>query len=347
MTALARQRGFSLVELMVALVLGLVLITGVIQIYLSTKAGYNLQTGMARAQENGRYAVDFLTRDLRMTGDPGGCGGNLSAGFTVNVLADDNPNDGAADFVIDANTVLRGHEEGAGFTPPAGVPFWTDPSDPTDPPEDAVTIIRADASSQQPLDSDMGRVNFPILVPGGNFATGDVALIADCEQADVFVVTNTSGTAPLQLSHAATGNTSANLSRAYRESDGATVSRAIERIYYIGQNPDGGPSLYRTGSEGTFELVPGVERLQLQWGQDTNNDDNVDLFLDANAVTNWSQIMAAQVDVLTRTPEGVSPTAADYAFREDGNVTTTTPPTGDSRLRRWYAGTVALRNLTP
>lgn len=338
-----RQRGFSLVELMVALVLGLVLITGVIQIYLSTKTGYNLQTGMAQAQENGRYAVDFLTRDLRMTGDPGGCGGNLAAGFTVNVLADAAPSDGVADFVIDADTVLRGHEEGAGFTPPAAVPFWPDAANA----RDAITIIRADAGSEQPLNADMTGVSADIVVDGGDFAAGDVALIADCEQADVFVITGTAGTAPLTLSHAATSNTSGNLSRAYQLSDSAAVSRAIERIYYIGQNPDGGPSLYRTGNEGTFELVPGVENLQLQFGQDTNNDGNVDSFADADAVTNWSRVMAVQVDVLTRTPEGVSPTAADYAFREDGNVTTTTPPTGDSRLRRWYAGTVALRNLTP
>lgn len=346
MTAVAtrsRAQGFSLVELMVALVLGLVLITGVIQIYLSTKTGYNLQTGMARAQENGRYAVDFLTRDLRMTGDPGGCGGNLAAGFTVSVLADAAAPAGTADFEFAADTVLQGHEDGAGFTPPAAVPFWPDAANA----RDAITIVRADAGSEQPLNTDMAGVSADIVVDGGDFSTGDVALIADCEQADVFVVTATAGTTPLTLSHAATSNLSGNLSRAYRQSDGAAVSRAIVRTYYIGENPDGGPSLYRTGSEGTFELVPGLENLQLQFGRDTNNDGNVDSFADADAVADWAEVIAVQVDVLSRTPEGVSPTAADYAFREDGAVTTTTPPSGDSRLRRWYAGTVALRNLIP
>lgn len=67
-----RQLGLSLIELMIALVIGLLLIGGLIQIYLSSKQSYNAQEQLARMQEGGRYAMDLITRDLRRSGFWGG-----------------------------------------------------------------------------------------------------------------------------------------------------------------------------------------------------------------------------------------------------------------------------------
>lgn len=63
-------QGLTLVELMVAMVLSLILIGGVIQLFVQSKASYNLQDGVARAQENGRLAVAFIERHLRRAGYP-------------------------------------------------------------------------------------------------------------------------------------------------------------------------------------------------------------------------------------------------------------------------------------
>lgn len=62
------QRGFSLVELMVALVVSLLLLAGVIQVYLSSKQAYRVQDNIARIQENGRLAIAFVSRYLRLAG---------------------------------------------------------------------------------------------------------------------------------------------------------------------------------------------------------------------------------------------------------------------------------------
>jgi len=62
------QNGFSLVEILVAMVLSAVLVTGVIQMYLSSNESYKLQSEMARMQENQRLALAFLQRDIRMAG---------------------------------------------------------------------------------------------------------------------------------------------------------------------------------------------------------------------------------------------------------------------------------------
>jgi prepilin-type N-terminal cleavage/methylation domain-containing protein len=66
------SRGFSLVELMVALVITLILLAGIGQIFLSSKKSYAIQDTLGRMQENGRYAMDVLKADLRRAGYWGG-----------------------------------------------------------------------------------------------------------------------------------------------------------------------------------------------------------------------------------------------------------------------------------
>ena len=63
-----QQLGLSLVELMVALVLGLVLMTGVIQVFLASRQTYATNEAMARMQENGRFALEFISRSARLAG---------------------------------------------------------------------------------------------------------------------------------------------------------------------------------------------------------------------------------------------------------------------------------------
>lgn len=63
-----RQGGISLVEIMVALVLSLFLSAGVIEVYLASKQSYKTQEGYSRLQENGRFAMETLTRFIRLAG---------------------------------------------------------------------------------------------------------------------------------------------------------------------------------------------------------------------------------------------------------------------------------------
>lgn len=60
--------GFTLVEIMVAIVLGLLLTFGILQLFDGTSRTNKLQNGLARLQENGRYAVARIDADLRMLG---------------------------------------------------------------------------------------------------------------------------------------------------------------------------------------------------------------------------------------------------------------------------------------
>ena len=67
-----RQRGVSLIELMITIVVALLLLAGLIQVYLSSKQSYNAQEQLARMQESGRFAMDQITSDLRRAGYWGG-----------------------------------------------------------------------------------------------------------------------------------------------------------------------------------------------------------------------------------------------------------------------------------
>jgi Tfp pilus assembly protein PilW len=60
------QAGVSLVELMVALVLGLFLIFGAVTIYSKSRSTYRTTEAVARLQETGRYAMDAIEPDVRM-----------------------------------------------------------------------------------------------------------------------------------------------------------------------------------------------------------------------------------------------------------------------------------------
>jgi type IV pilus assembly protein PilW len=63
--------GFSLVELMVAMVIGLIITFAVVQIFTTSRTTYQTDEGLARVQENGRFAVEFLSNDIRQAGDIG------------------------------------------------------------------------------------------------------------------------------------------------------------------------------------------------------------------------------------------------------------------------------------
>jgi type IV pilus assembly protein PilW len=62
------SHGFTLVELMVAMVIALIITIGVVQIFTANRATYQLDEGLARAQENGRFAIEFLAQDIRHAG---------------------------------------------------------------------------------------------------------------------------------------------------------------------------------------------------------------------------------------------------------------------------------------
>ena len=65
-TARRRQRGLSLIELMVAMAIGAVLIFGATDVYINSRNSYGVNENVTRLQETARYAMGTLEADLRM-----------------------------------------------------------------------------------------------------------------------------------------------------------------------------------------------------------------------------------------------------------------------------------------
>src|SRR6056297_2680692 len=70
--------GFSLIEMMVAITLGLLLTAGMIQLFDSTKVTFRSNDALARVQENGRFTLELLKREFRHLGADGFCAGRLN-----------------------------------------------------------------------------------------------------------------------------------------------------------------------------------------------------------------------------------------------------------------------------
>ncbi len=77
-----QQRGFSMVELMIAITISLLLLAGVIQIFSASRQTYTLQDGMSRLQENARYALQRISQDIARSGYMG-CVDSADAGLPI------------------------------------------------------------------------------------------------------------------------------------------------------------------------------------------------------------------------------------------------------------------------
>ncbi|MEH6473793.1 MAG: prepilin-type N-terminal cleavage/methylation domain-containing protein, partial [Halopseudomonas sp.] len=83
-----KQRGLSLIELMIAMVISSFLMLGVFEVFIGSSGTDRISHAFARVQENGRLAIDILTRNLRMTGYQGCIDPEL---IDMNIIANDPP----------------------------------------------------------------------------------------------------------------------------------------------------------------------------------------------------------------------------------------------------------------
>ncbi len=114
MIVYCKQRGFSLIELMISLTLGLILSAAVVQVMISNSSTERLNRSIASAQENGRFIIARLRNDLVMTGRYDLLRPDLNKDVDVIVEAafvHNNPIPVVGDF---SNALTKGVKEGTG-----------------------------------------------------------------------------------------------------------------------------------------------------------------------------------------------------------------------------------------
>ena len=367
-----RQRGISLVELMVAMVVGLLLLSGVIQIFISSKATYETQERLARLQESGRFATMTLSRHLRMAGYVG-CGGrggsvfNNLAGFEDDVAYDfarglygsEFANTGPDDTDDDNPLDLGDDDLDDGSWSPAlpadltgNVTLGTD-----------VLVVRGMAGrpvralaseSGNPIgSSNQFRVRHP-----NDFNGGDILMITDCRKSSIFQINTISHEAGDNRSVITRGGgnhtpgneiSSGPMPADQRYEHASEVARLETVAYYVGTD-DGVPTLFRhvlSNPDGAAEpLIEGVENMQLLYGVDNNGNRSVDAYVtaaDVEAADVWAEVIAVRFGLLVRSEQPVHdmPGTGGRLFSLAGTLVSVPD---DNLQRQSFSGTVSLRN---
>jgi type IV pilus assembly protein PilW len=325
------QGGFTLVELMVAMLISLLLMGGVIQVFSSSSKSYRNHEGLSRIQENGRFAMEFLSRDIRMA-DFWGCANNVSK-VTNNL----DPLNGGTNWQYNFGSGGVGGTDGGGNAPDS-------------------LIMRGAVGTGlgvQPPYGPQASSNLKVL-PNNGLAQGDIIIVSDCQAADIVQLTNAnpdgSGTlvhntgssqTPGNFNSSNPGCPGANahcLSKVYGDDAQIFSSRSV--TYTIATNATTGqPGLYRDPGIGPQELVDGVTNLQILYGEDTDADGTANYYVPATSVADMEMVVSLKISLLVQSYEdNLADTPMTYTY----NGATTTA--GDNRLYQVFNSTVTVRN---
>jgi len=357
------QRGLTLIEMMVAMVLALLLTAAVLQVYLLNKTTFTAQQQSGIVQESGNFALEYLTRDARMAG-LAGCSSRRSG--TQPLPVHNYLNSTAYPFDLIGHGISGFESTGTGVgatynitaTNPAPGGGWT-PALPTGAnaldgkalPGSDVLVVSGISPDDIPLVAPFTSGSQIFVDDVRDITNGEILVVTNCQQAEVFQATNVVSASNNIVGSSAgsyTPGNAENIASTGPEgpfTEGTRVSRLRSYAYYVGRGTDGTPSLYRASLRGSAmedqELVPGVDSMQIVYGVDGNEDYIVDDYRDASAVTDWQQVRAIRVSLLMRSPEEFLDGMDTATYNLAG---TTINPVDDRRQRRVFSSTIALRN---
>lgn len=373
------QRGLTLIELMISLAIGLVVLGSLLVVYLGSRAAYRTGDNLARVQESGRFAIEFIAQDARMSGFMG-C-------RSRNLFEDDGT---LFNITRDPEIPFRRTGDGA-----VG---YEDPDSDDDDSNVDVDGVDLDAQTKEQLKAfylrgDVLAFRFAIgeavgisktSEPGTATITlrsdtnpplrkGDLAVLGSCQRALLFHVTNdpSPGSEPgsIVLQHASSGSPgnyekprNAESVPAFTVAERAELRRVAVAAYFIGRNAAGRPALFRAAGGAVEELIDNVENMDVVYGVDTSAEPDgiIDAYVRADQLTadpaalnSWSRVVSARVSLLVVGPEeNITTGRQTYVFGETGGVagqdgdgvanTREAPP--DGRLRHVFGATVSLRN---
>ncbi|GGL96623.1 hypothetical protein GCM10009425_04520 [Pseudomonas asuensis] len=328
----SRQRGLSLVELMVAIVLGLLLIGGVLQIFLSSNKTYKTNLALSEVQEAGRFAMEFLTFDIRNASYRGECVGSLNelpdTSLKKKIKLNEDDRYQLAPGLKGWDSTKKDNELPDWFTqkrlPGTDIILLKHAARPTEikithPPTPEIKTIKTSAAT--------------------NILTGELLLISEPVGCDIFQNNSAPATASLSTSE----------SFRYNYSLKSEVLKYNSSLYYISNSNNGIPSLWRidysnpdASSFEPEELVQGVQDMQIKYALGDDTGKITEDYVDAKDDLDWSRVVAVRVNLVSISheknivPPGQEP-QLNSAFKaiEDG------------RIGQVFSTTVGIRNRLP
>lgn len=289
------QQGFTIVELMIAMVLSLFLLGAITYVVVNSNKNYNTTDSLSRLQENARFAMDIVTRDLRRGGHAG-CLGRF-AGINNDLLGTAYGKVVATAYNID---YMISHVDGIENVG-GGTTTWSQSGQSylpgnamalTDSPaaqavvagSDAIAVryVAADDFIKDPastidLAQDMDSLTADVVISNSTNAAkaikeGDIVIVSNCATADIFQVKAvTPSGATIALNHSAgrlpspkpgPGNASDSLQAKYTAANpiipttASTILNISAVAYFVATNTATGQrSLYRQTPAGGSQEV--------------------------------------------------------------------------------------------
>jgi len=298
------NKGYTLIELLIATGLGIMMLSGVMQVFTSNSQTIRVVDASARVQESGRIALDMMARDVRIA-DYWGCANTVDILNHLDTSGADTDYDPATDNPTNA-AGLAGQDNISTSVTIGGINVTTG--------TDTITFRGASQLNGVKVESPYMTVNSAALHinTGANLPKGTKILITDCEGGDYFSNTANNTSASGTINHNTgnlptpghVNNSIKNMSHTY--SSNAVISTPYTTTYFIGPGSTGGTSLYRYYPETTIlpdEIIPNVTDLQLQYGYDTNNSNSANRFQNA-AAANLDATIAVRITITIESPNG-------------------------------------------
>ncbi|GMQ92440.1 MAG: PilW family protein [Gammaproteobacteria bacterium] len=304
------SNGFSLIELMISLTIGLIILGAVLMLFSNTKQSYDVQEDMAAIQENGRYAIRTLSDGLRLAG---------YMGITY-------------DSIKISPQIYAGTITGA-----CTATNWIDLGQP---------VFGANANSPTANANPYSAT----CIPAADYRAGTDVLVlrhANPDIATTYVANTLYVHSELDTGGFFVGNNPTAAATQPSANYAMSVNVYYIRPYAVNVG-DGIPTLVRdtltTGPAMTTQVIAdGVENMQVTYGIDTTSpgDGIVDQYITAAAVTDWSQVMSVRVELLVRAPsvEGYYINRLSYPI---GDITV--PAANDQFRRKIFTTTIQIRN---
>lgn len=304
-----RQLGLTLVELMVALVLGLVVIGAVTNLFLTNRQTYRTTENLARMQENLRFAFELMARDVREAGATA-CGSTTVANVLKGTPTSWSWEGESLRAYGSCNAVPTFQPSNCA----AGIPV--------------LAISRASNSAEEVrvTDHDPETSATMNISHVGTIKNDDILFVCKGSQAAIFRATDVNAKS-LTVDHP--GNETKCLDFPLKPNQcktsfkGGTLLRFERILWYLGNNNRNGTSLYRkVNDDDAIEMVPDIVALDFTFLSENGNT-----YQTIASVGNWTQVRAVRAIVTTESIDAVG--------------------TGGERLRRTHRFTVALRNRLP
>jgi type IV pilus assembly protein PilW len=316
---------------MISITLGLILMAGVVQMFVSSKSVFTTQQSMSRIQETGRLAIEFLSRDIRM------------AGFYGCFRAEKELQNDT--LVIDSlygnfSEAIRGYASKTNLTETereylTGAEIQADTNvlvlrsaSPTP------RIINA-ANTDETLQVFSTQAKINGCVDG--LCEGDAAVVSDCFRARVFEVEKlTPVSTNLTVEHPDNWDIASDLTANYSSGEVLPMNTTS---YFIATGVGGAPSLWqKLNQKDAVEVLEGVENITYKFSTEDNAT-----YREASLIgdDDWSLVNSVRIFVVARSIENNAvPEPQPYVI--DG--ATTTPVSPDRYMRQVFTATVGLRS---